>query len=38
MPQVPPPGLGTGGGDPVLLFEVDLLKTENFFLTSVDPH
>jgi hypothetical protein len=38
MPQVPPLGLGTGGDDPVLLFDVELLKIDNFFLTSVDPH
>jgi hypothetical protein len=38
MPQVPPLGIGTAGDDPVLLFEVELLKIENFFLTSVEPH
>lgn len=37
IPQVPPLGIGTGGDDPVLLFDAEL-KIENFFLTSVEPH
>jgi hypothetical protein len=38
IPQVLPPKLGTGGDDPVLLFDVVLLKRENFFFTSGELH
>jgi hypothetical protein len=38
MPQVPPLGIGSEGEGSILLFEVELLKIENFFLTCADPH
>jgi len=38
IPQVPLLGIGTDGDDVVLLFDVELLKRENFFFTSFEPH
>jgi hypothetical protein len=31
-------GIGTEGDGPALLFDVELLKRENFFFTSFEPH
>jgi len=38
IPQVPPPKVGAAGDDAVQLFDVELLKRENFFFTSFEPH
>jgi hypothetical protein len=35
---VPPLKLGTEGDGSALLFDVERLKRENFFLTSFEPH